>query len=203
MLELVYGFPLRLSRAVSGGTDKIMELWREFCAEALAFVEPGRYGTPLQNQLCRLTRQMSVVFALFREVEGDTHVLLRLRKPEEPYGNQYCPEANVCFVWETDEALIDRMLQNLGVVATQMVHLSPADNTVMEERGNRWHHSVFAVQVAGDPELIGGREWVSIKNLPANIVPHHRVAITAGLKYRQNPGAFDEAMKVAKEALGL
>jgi hypothetical protein len=161
------------------------------------------YGTPLQDQFCRLNRMISVVFALFRENEGRTEVLLRLRKPHEPYGGEYCPEANVCLPKETEDKLIARMLRKLGVIATKIVHLSPADFSIDEERQCEWKHCVYFVQVDGEPSLIDGRGWFPLEEMPENIVKHHRVAIETGLAYRENPSEFDDAMKAAKEAIGL
>lgn len=199
---LALGF-LNVSEAAAKGEEALMAFWKGFAAKVLALIPAGMYGTELHGEMCRMNRQISVVFALIRGEGVETEVLMRLRKGTEPYGGQYCLEANNCLPYETEQNLIERMLKKLGVSATSIVHFSPADFSIREERGCEWKHCVYGVEVDGEAQLLDGRVWVKVSDLPENVVHHHMIALKTALSYRYNKALFHASVARMNKALGL
>lgn len=153
--------------------DPDREVLKDYLAQLLGLIRPGKYGTKLFDALARLTVTPAAEACCFRYTTGvGFEVLLRQRGPDEAYPGQFHCPGSVFRPRETDADLFLRLERSEAMTGIHNPRLVGHNNHLDEERGH-FMALIFLVDAEAGP----GTQWYPVNNLPEPMVEHHRTMV--------------------------
>lgn len=130
-------------------------------------------GTELFNAI--LNHAIGITFegVLLKKVGNDYYIFLTLRGPNEAYAGLWHIPGTFFRAGETEDDVARRLAQNeFGTKFKNYVFC--CDFFAEEVRGGIHLPRIYLIALKGNPNPKNEGSWFNTKNLPENIVAHHR-----------------------------